>query len=186
MAGRITQIADEVLVQPDGNAARVTQIAVEAFIGITTAKARMTQGALEVLISALNDDTCYNAWTLPSPSAYPMPAAGGPQYTFFEQQTADWHTRRQEFADGGAAYRTNLSTAILRWVIEYEGLSEIDAAVLDDHYNTARGDAGFTFSLTDPRTATVHTGVRYQAMETGTHQKKWAQTRRVILIKYPQ
>ncbi len=49
MAGRVSQVAVEVVVQPDAAAARVSQVSVEAIALPDDARARVSQVAVEVL-----------------------------------------------------------------------------------------------------------------------------------------
>lgn len=131
-------------------------------------------------------ETCPDEWTIPTPSAFPLPGVGpgdSPLYVRFNELAPAWGEFGHAFPDRKPVHNTIQSANTRFFQIEYAGLSEAQAAVLDDHWDSTRGV--LSFSLTHPRTAEVLTGVRYETYERDAHEKKWSQRRRVLLKKTP-
>lgn len=178
---RVTQVAAEVLILSNPNA-RVTQVAVEVLVGPVEANARLTQLAVEALIQNVDPATaCSSPWTFPTPNPFPFPSIGGPQYKRFQEMEPSWGEFEVEFPDKVKIANTAQTSGIRHFQIDYEGLTEAEARTLDQHYISTRG--GISFSMTVPRTGEALTKVRYEKYEVVPHTKKWAQIRRVILIK---
>lgn len=180
-AAIVTQVAVEALVLTTP-AARLTQIAVEALVVPPNPTALLTQIAVEALITPVSGDACAASWTFPTINPYPIPAAGGPQYLIFREEAPDWGEFGREFPDGNPAHNTLQSTGVRRFVINYDGLDQAEAAILDAHYESTRGAIAFT--LVHPRTAESISNVRYEEYRRGTHRRIWSQSRQVKLIKY--
>lgn len=200
MAVLITQNAAEVVIATTSQKAQVTQVAAEPVIAATSSTVRQTQVAAEpvmlptnqkvrvtqivgeiVRVSAVNN--CELPWTFPIPTAYPTPSAGGPQYSYFDEIEPDWGNFGHQFGDGNPKYGSLQFARIRRFVFDHEGLSESEAATLDDHYESTRGAISFT--LTHPRTAEVLTGVRYENYSRSPHVRVWSQARTARLVRYP-
>lgn len=127
------------------------------------------------------------------PSAYPNTATIGQFYTTYKKEPPDWKDVTLEviFEDQGADRNLSAASAVQRWAFVYRGLSETQAKVLDDHYDSANGPfQGFSF--TEPRnypwsgtTGTVFTDVHYEVFERDHDRILHNQIRRVVLIKRP-
>lgn len=162
-------------------AIRVTQSVLEALTLSDNASIRVTQCVLEVLVSPFS--TCETAWTLPAPSAYPTVALSGPRPLYFDELEPDWGNYGKLFPDMTPNFSTLQSAKVRRFIFRYDGLSEAEAAILDDHYESTRG--GLSFAFTQPRTSEALTGVRYEGRPESNHTKVWSQSRVVRLVKYP-
>lgn len=96
-----------------------------------------------------------------------------------------------EYDDGGRDTKLqNGGNGIKSWVLNYDGLNQTWAAILDAHALAAKlangdGPSANTFSFRDPWDATLYSGVRYLSYERPAHNKRWAQARQVVLVKYP-
>jgi hypothetical protein len=127
-------------------------------------------------------DSCARPWTIPTPTEFPVPAVSGIQYTYFDELEPDWGQFGQQFPDLTPEFNTIQTSRIRRFIFEWQGLDEAQAAVLDAHWESTRG--GLPFTLTRPRTGEVITGVRYERYERTPHRRVWSQTRTAILVKY--
>jgi len=127
-------------------------------------------------------DSCSGDWTIPTPAAFPFPAAGGPQHSYFEEIEPDWGEHSQRFADGEQQSNTIQTARVRRFAVEWEGLTEAQAQALDAYYETCRGWLKFT--LTNPQTSEVVTGVRFERYERSPHRKVWSQSRSARLVRY--
>lgn len=119
-------------------------------------------------------------------SAYPTEENGGPKWLKYTPAPSDYDaiTVVSGYQDGGISTVTEASTGLLRWTIEYDGLTPLEADILDDHYDEAFGQAN-SFTFTD-REGAAHTGVHYdKGGLTKSHDKQWMQRRVVKLVKYP-
>ena len=118
------------------------------------------------------------------PSAYPMPASGGPPYLKFLQLPNQYPSVMvKEMDDGGATYGASSSNKVIAWEITYDGLTDSQAATIDTHHDSAI-DKLLGFGFTDPRTSTVYTDVHYREFDRN-HTKIWSHSRRVVLEKRP-
>lgn len=122
---------------------------------------------------------------------YPTVAFSGPKPLNYFKRAKDYKeiTDISEFDDGGRDTNEHASDAPQYYELFYDGLTETEADVLDDHYNTNRLSG--TFSFQEPRNEpwTGTTGstvtVRYESYERVKHDKVWSQSRRVVLVKTP-
>jgi hypothetical protein len=93
------------------------------------------------------------------------------------------------FRDGSRDFNLDADVKIRQWQIKYDGLTLVQAALLDDHveaarYNDETGSA-YSFPFT-PRGGSVLANVRYAPSGyQRRHIKTDIQARDVILIKYP-
>lgn len=95
------------------------------------------------------------------------------------------------YDDGGVdtALR-NGGNGIQRWYLFYDGLTAVQAALLDAHVALAKlseedGPSAHSFNYRDVDSATLFGGVRYQSYERPIHKQKDIQTRVVYLVKFP-
>ena len=185
MAVRVTQVTAEVLIEPIPTV-RVTQVVAEVLIAPVDTNLLVTQIAAEVLIqpptAALPGDACAPSWTFPAPNAFPFPLRGGPQYTRFQEIKPEWGEFGHNFPDKVPDYNTIQTAKIRYFEIDYAGLDQAQAKILDDHYKSTRG--GVSFSATLPRSGEVITGLRYEEYKVIPHTKIWNQSRSVRFVKY--
>lgn len=125
------------------------------------------------------------------PNEYPTVAFGGAKPLSYFKHAKDYKqiTDFSEFEDLGRDTNEHASDAPQLYELFYDGLTETQAKVLDDHFNTNRYSG--TFSFQEPRNEpwTGTTGstvtVRYETYERPKHEKVWSQSRRAVLIKTP-
>jgi hypothetical protein len=136
----------------------------------------MTQGSQ-------TGDACSPAWAIPSPTALPQPpTAGAPRPVRFQEMSAAWGNHGQTFGDMSSAHNTIQTARVRRFEIEWDGLSEAEAATLDAHYDSTSG--GLAFSITNPHTAETVTGCRYLSYTQSPLVRKWSQRRSAVVIKF--
>jgi hypothetical protein len=192
---RATQSAAEALSTAAAPNLRATQAAAEGVTQTAAAFFRVTQAVVEVVISnpsrcgsVIAISSCPNEWEFPDPDPFPFPAAGGPQFEIFCEIEEDWGEHGHVFGDGEPTHNTIQTTGVRRWLVRYSGLDQTQAAILDDHYESTSG--AISFDMTTPRgrdsagAGETITDVRYESYERPDHQKIWAQSREVKLIKY--
>lgn len=125
---------------------------------------------------------------------FPTPAFSGPPYAKYIKHPLDYKeiTIFSTFEDGGRDTNESATTAPQRWTFTYTGLTQTQAKVVLDHYNTNRLSTKFT--LQEPRndpwtgtTGTTYTNlVQYETpVEQPEHNKVWGQSLTVKLVKYP-
>lgn len=134
-------------------------------------------------LGAQTGESCAAAWTPPSPSSFPLPSNGGPQYAYFDEMEPDWGGFSSKFSDGSERFNTIQTVPTRRFVIEWDSLTAAQAASLDAHWESTRGGLSFTF--VHPRTAEVITGVRYSKYSRNPHRVSWIQNRSAELMRYP-
>jgi len=122
---------------------------------------------------------CQGSWTIPTPAALPLT---GIDFTYFQEIEGDWGEIEQEFPDGTPNATTIQTSAVRRFEVEWDGLSETDAQDMDAHYDSTSG--GLKFTVTHPHTGETITGIRYEDYNRADHQKVWAQKRTARLVKY--
>lgn len=141
-----------------------------------------SSGAAACAAGNSSGDSCSAPWVIPTPSAFPVPANGGPVVEYFAELEPDWNEFNQVFADGNAEAATIQTAAVRRFRLEWDGLSEAEAAILDNHFDSTRG--GLSFTLARPDVVETINGVRYEKYERGQHRKVWSQSRAAVLVKY--
>lgn len=125
------------------------------------------------------------------PSAFPDTSTVGQKYLKYLKHVPSYDdvTLESKYEDGGKDYNTSADTPPQLWTLEYDGLTETQAKVLDDHYASAKGKV-LGFSFTEPRnvpwstTGSTYTDVHYEEY-TKDHSKVWGQKRTVVLAKRP-
>lgn len=125
---------------------------------------------------------CAEPWVIPSPTAFPLPAAGGPQHAYFSEAEIDWGEFTQEFPDGVRQAGTIQASRVRIFEVRWTGLDLTDLAVLDAHWQSTRG--GLPFTLTHPLTSEVINNVRYLSYGRSPHRREWSQDRTARLVKY--
>lgn len=184
MTVRSTQIGAEVWYTPPSKA-RSTQLGVEVWYITNNADARSTQAGAEALQREyVTDDSLNQELILTAPTAFPLPSAGGPQYSLFYQHPAEFAILQNQFLTKGHHYRSRTTEKIVRWTIRYNFfLTDAALAQIEDHWHSARGQY-FGFELADPRAGVVYTNVRYaqEGLKSVAHQKRFSPKREVNLI----
>src|ERR1051325_1565526 len=124
------------------------------------------------------------------PSEFPLPSVSGsnPKPLIWYQLPEEFQVNFTEYDDGGRdTVLQSGGSGIKRWVLNYDGLTETEAAVLDAHALSARldenGFSAYSFNYRD-RDGTLYSFVRYEKYERPAHQKKWAQARNIQLAKF--
>jgi hypothetical protein len=123
---------------------------------------------------------------MPGIADYPTPSVNpsNPKIDYFQELPTEYKVLEQVFEDQGADYALDATTGVRKFVIGYNSLTEAEAAILDTHYNLAKGK--FTgFQITIPRTGEIVNDVHYFDFDYPGHEKKWSQKRKVVLIKRP-
>jgi hypothetical protein len=105
-----------------------------------------------------------------SVAEFPLVSVSGsnPPLIFFEAQTEEFKVSITEYDDGGADYALQAGgSGILRWIINYDGLSLAQVAILRAHVKSAGYDpnngSAYSFNLRDRETTLITSGVRYSA-----------------------
>jgi hypothetical protein len=130
---------------------------------------------------------------------FPLPSVTGsnPAPLFYEALPEEFVVGKTIYDDGGADFRLQAGGAgVRRWILEYDGLTDAQAAILDAHLATTffspdEGSAvGFNFRAHVPGTVwtdtsgTLYANVHYEKYEKG-HKKTWANKRTITLVKRP-
>lgn len=116
-------------------------------------------------------------------AAYPGFALVGQYHARLLKSAPEYTVIEKEFKDKGRNYGLLTANTVLTWTIDYENLTEAQAAILDAHYADAQGSfEGFNF--TDPQTGTNYGDVHYVEYVVD-HSKRWIQSRRIRLRKSP-
>lgn len=119
----------------------------------------------------------------------------GPVYLKFLRVRKDYGeiTLISKYEDGGRDFNLSADTPPQRWELEYNGLADEDANILDQFYDAHKLNTTFTFieprdhPWTDQEGDTV-TGVRFESYEkdhADVNGVKFIQRRVVKLVKYP-
>lgn len=129
-------------------------------------------------------------------ATYPTPLHSvsydsGPQYLRYLKRRKDWveATLTSKYEDLGRDFNTSADDVPQYWELDYDGLDERDAAILDDFWDAHQIHLTFTFiePRDEPWTGSegdTVTGVRFDSYEAN-HDKVWIQSRKVVLVHYP-
>lgn len=93
-------------------------------------------------------------------------------------------TDKHVYEDAGASFVSRNDTATLRWLLEYDGLSDLESDVLDAHRAEAFGEL-FGFTFVNPRTGGSVSDVHYDESFDEDHSKVGINKRVIRLIKRP-
>lgn len=120
----------------------------------------------------------------PAPQTYGGASPYGPFPVRFHSEVSEKQYKSEvyEYADGNADYLLWADVKTIIFYLEYEILTEADAATLDAHLASARGQH-LGFSFYDWRASTMYTDVHYLSYQRPPHKKKWIQSRSIQLIK---
>lgn len=124
---------------------------------------------------------------------YPLPSVSGsnPLPLVVYQLPERFQVGVTNYDDGGVDTKLqNGGNGIKSWVLQYDGLNQTWAAILDAHALAAKladgdGPSGQTFNFRDPWTGTLYGGCRYLRYERPAHSRRWSQARQVVIVKYP-
>lgn len=165
-------------------AARVSQQYLTAWYQANTSVARVSQQYLTVLQLPYAVDPCLTETNILPASQYPVPTAGGPQYSYLQKLADQYDTLSSQFATKGRDYRARSTQRIVRWLIEYDFfIVEADWETLYDHWISARGQwQGFDFR--DPRSGSLYQNVHYapDGFKMNPTPKRWSPKAEVNLI----
>ena len=166
-------------------AQRVTQVGIEVFYQSNNSIARVTQAGLESLPREYIQEPQTNQHqTVTPPAAYPLPLNGGPQYSRFFKQADLFYATAQEFKTGNIHLKSDTEERVVRWLLQYDYLSETEALLLDNHWLSARGQF-FGFDFTDPRSLLLYQNAHYapDGWKAEKHNKRGF-PRRAIVIEW--
>lgn len=124
---------------------------------------------------------------------FPTPEFSGPKYLRYIKHVKDYSeiTLFSEYEDGSVETNERADDAPQRWTLFYDGLTETEAKVLDDYFNSKRYSTKFTFKepRNEPWTGTGGTTytllVRFESYERPDHDHYNIQSRRMTLVKDP-
>lgn len=105
----------------------------------------------------------------------------GPAIARLQRFPIDYQTAVFLYEDGGADVNVQ-PCGILKWTLDYDGLSESDLDTLRTHFNAAKHRVN-DFTFYDRQTATAHPGVKYAEFRIGRHLKRWSRVASVTLVK---
>lgn len=112
---------------------------------------------------------------------YPTPSISGPTINKLIDQPVEYVKTVFEFEDGGADVNVQ-PCGLRRWVLIYEGLAAADVTTLRTHFNDARGKVE-TFDFYHSRDDVTYETVRYESFQIQKHERYWAKSARVVLVK---
>lgn len=104
----------------------------------------------------------------------------------FEEMLPDFEkvTNKHVYEDEGTDFNTTSDTAPRRWLYEFTGLTEAEAAVFDEHFKICRLHRDFGF--TDRRGYVYDSGIFYlEYQRSHERNRRMVQSRSITLIKYP-
>jgi hypothetical protein len=115
----------------------------------------------------------------------------GPVYLKYLKRPKAWEevTVISEFEDGGRDFLTRAASAPQYYELEYDGLEDEDANILDQFWEAHGLSIPFTFieprdhPWTGSEGLTV-TGCHFVSYERD-HSKVWIQSRKIVIAKYP-
>lgn len=113
-------------------------------------------------------------------TAFPTPSNSGPVINKQVNYATDFKVGKTLYEDGGCDVDIR-PCGPQRIDLEYDGLTQTDAAILDAHFATAKGKTN-TFSFFDQRNGLTYTGARYEKYEVDKHSKYWSLARRITLV----
>src|SRR5207249_1731335 len=85
--------------------------------------------------------------------------------------------------DGSYETNTHAPCGLREWTIEYGGISDEQAQILDDHFNAARNAHEFLFY--DAQAGRLYDHVQYKRFQVVKHKKSWQLGRQIELVRYP-
>lgn len=116
----------------------------------------------------------------------------GPIYLKFLRRAKDWAsvTLTAQYEDGGMDFNTSADDCPIIWELEYNGLTDEDANILDEFWD-AHGIA-ISFTFIEPRDhpwtdqeGNTYTGCHFVSYEKDHDKVKTIQRRKVVIAKYP-
>lgn len=116
----------------------------------------------------------------------------GPQYLKYRKHPKEWSeiTLISVYEDQGRDFNTSATDAPQRWTLEYDGLTDDEAQILDTFWDAHQ--LHLTFTFVEPRDkpwsyveGNTVTGVRFESYTADHDKVKTIQRRTVVLVKYP-
>lgn len=127
-----------------------------------------------------------------SVAEYPLPSVSGSNPSpllWLPVAPQQFQVDFTAFDDGGRDFKKQAGgTGILRWSLEYDGLTVALAAILDAHALSASLDqnglsaSGFNYR---DRDGTLYSNVHYEKYEKPPWKKIWCQARKIQLVRFP-
>jgi len=109
---------------------------------------------------------------MPTVANYPDGVGtSGPTIDRVIKQPIEYKVETFRFDDGGADVNVT-PCGMLRWTLEYEGLTATEVTTLRNHVNLAKGGVN-DFSFYDRHDASTYTKCRYKSWKVGRHLKTW-------------
>lgn len=96
----------------------------------------------------------------------------GPTIDKVIKQPIEFNVDRTINEDGSCEVNI-IPCGMLRWTLEYTGLSDADVTTLRTHLNLAKGKVN-DFSFYDRHDTATYTRCRYKSWKMGRHTKTWA------------
>lgn len=118
-------------------------------------------------------------------------STGNPLPLLFFMQPELFQVSMTTYDDGGSDFALQAGgSGIKRWVLHYDGLTAVDAAIFDAHVASAAYSEEFgsarSFNFRDRDTGTLYTNVRYSpGGYTRSHTHINCQSRDIVLEKRP-
>jgi hypothetical protein len=109
-------------------------------------------------------------------------ATAGPTIARLITQPVDYEVDVIKYEDGGADVNVT-PCGVERFILEYDGMSEVDLATLRTHYNLAKGRTN-NFEFYHRQASQTYSGVEYESFRVSEHPKAWLQPLTVVLIRY--
>lgn len=121
-----------------------------------------------------------------APLPFPVVALGGPRPRRCQIIQKEYPTVLGPlYSDGGQdSFVASSTPSKVVWEIEYEGMPGHEAAMLDEHNDSAL-DVHLAFDFTDPETGVTWLGVKYLEFQRGARTSRRINKRLVKLIWRP-
>lgn len=121
---------------------------------------------------------------MPTCSQFPSVSIGGPRPLKLVVREQEYPTGSLVFEDGGI--ETNITSPCGRMEMDltYDGLSQAEAQLLDDHFDEAKKDVN-DFLFLDYHSGRLLAGCKYVSYRKPQHTKHWSGKRQITLVKEP-
>jgi hypothetical protein len=106
----------------------------------------------------------------------------GPYCSRLQQSPVDYPADRTIYDDGACDVNVQ-PCGLIKYVLEYEGLTAAEVTTLRDHYNDARGKTE-SFNFYHRRDATLYGDVFYESLKLPRRIKIWSNPVTVTLVRF--
>lgn len=121
---------------------------------------------------------------MPSVARFPDETYGGPRCLKVVPVTPLYAAKSLIFEDGSASFNLHGPCAVEGWILTYAGLTPVEAATLDAHYNSAR--KAYEFWFYDRNTKRIYDHVFYKDYKVVKHTRYWNTVgRQIELVRFP-